>query len=246
MNFKLTTSFNKSLSCNEYFLKLILKSFGIPHLGTRIRFNLISQVLRSYNACCILDAGCGYGFSSLMLSQKGLKVLGVDDDYNRIKLAKKLARHSSVKFIKANLYSLPFKDQSFDTTLCLEVLEHLKNDLTAIKELKRVTKQSGKIIISFPEAKANIVGYEDFGHLRPGYSVEEFLDISKKLGLKIDQFIPYGQSLLGKAALQIDYNLSRTSLFLSSFAFPILYPLIIIDQSLPSKNPWNYIVVLSK
>lgn len=245
MNFKLTTSLNKGLSVNEQFLKFILKSFGVPHLGTRIRFRLISKVLKSYNSCSILDAGCGYGFNSLMLSKKGI-VAGVDQDYTRLKVAKQICQGFNVKLFQADLINLPFPNNKFDLVICFEVLEHIKDDLLGLKELKRVTKQSGKIIISFPEAKANIVGYENFGHLRPGYSVEEFLGISQKLGLKIDQFIPYGQSLLGKAALQIDYNLSRTSLFLSSLLFPILYPLIITDQSLPSKNPWNYIVVLSK
>lgn len=72
--------------------------------------------------------------------------------YNRLKkhynvtLADCKPKNRLVK--KENIGSLSFKDNSFDITLCLEVLEHTHNPVKAITELKRVTKK--QLIISIP------------------------------------------------------------------------------------------------
>lgn len=49
---------------------------------------------------------------------------------------------------KQDAENLTFKDKSFDNVLCMEVLEHTKNPIKAINELKRVTKK--RLIISVP------------------------------------------------------------------------------------------------
>lgn len=245
---KLTTSLDKSLFINQRILHLILKYVGIPHLGSMIRLRLISKILEVQDKNLkILDAGCGYGFITKMLAQKGFLVTGVDNDVNRLKVARKLFQNHEIKFLKAGLSNLPFKDRSFDLVVCLEVLEHIKDDTKALKELKRITKSSGKIIVSFPEANTNKVGYKNFGHVRPGYSVEKFQALAKKMGLKIDQFMPFGLTVIGKLVLVIDYNLAKISPFLSSLMYPLLYPPLVFEQHLPFfSNPWNYVAVLSK
>jgi len=52
--------------------------------------------------------------------------------------------------IVASVYDLPFKDGEFDVVLCMSVIEHLEEPLVVIKEMRRVLKNGGKIIISVP------------------------------------------------------------------------------------------------
>lgn len=62
---------------------------------------------------------------------------------------------------------LPFKAEVFTHTVCSEVLEHLADDRTAIKELARVTELSGHLIITFPHRQFYFGNDDSFvGHVR--------------------------------------------------------------------------------
>lgn len=50
----------------------------------------------------------------------------------------------------ASVYDLPFKDGEFENVLCMSVLEHLEEPRKAIKEMWRVLKPGGRIIVSVP------------------------------------------------------------------------------------------------
>lgn len=91
-----------------------------------------------------LDAGCGSGRFLIPLS-KEMNVVGVD--FSKGLLEK--ARHQvpNAKVCVADLEHLPFKSQTFDTVLCVRVLQHLTNQKNAVNELSRVLKKSGTIII---------------------------------------------------------------------------------------------------
>lgn len=52
--------------------------------------------------------------------------------------------------VVANVYNLPFKEGEFDVVLCMTVLEHLEDPTRAIKEMRRVLKVGGRIIVSVP------------------------------------------------------------------------------------------------
>lgn len=52
--------------------------------------------------------------------------------------------------IKADVYRLPFADDSFDLLICYQVLEHLAEPISAVQELSRVTKHDGKALFQVP------------------------------------------------------------------------------------------------
>lgn len=101
----------------------------------------------------ILDAGCGDGINLLFLKEffkkRKISVELIGCDYNplRISRANKIEK---IKIIKADLTSLPFKDEKFDFILCSHVIEHIENDLIAISELARVLKLDGILTIAVP------------------------------------------------------------------------------------------------
>lgn len=98
------------------------------------RWKFINKLL-DVNSKTLLDIGCREVFSYNKLKDKYEVTLA--DRYPKNKLIK-----------KEDIQNLSFKDKSFDTVLCLEVLEHVPNPIKAIFELKRVTKK--QLIISVP------------------------------------------------------------------------------------------------
>lgn len=52
--------------------------------------------------------------------------------------------------VVASVYDLPFESESFDVVLCLSVLEHVEHPRDGIKEMRRVLKKGGTILVSVP------------------------------------------------------------------------------------------------
>lgn len=97
----------------------------------------------------ILDIGCGDGGDAIIF-QKKYKLDTYANDIFKHENFKKL----TVKFKKAGIYKIPYKDNSFDYIFLHDVLHHidepeqrLKRHLLALKELRRVCKENGVIII---------------------------------------------------------------------------------------------------
>lgn len=100
----------------------------------------------------ILEAGCGVGAQTFLLAKNSpdSQIVSVDISENSIKLAKSLVNNesiSNVEFHVADLFNLPFKDETFDHIFVCFVLEHLKDPVGALESLKRVLKKGGSITV---------------------------------------------------------------------------------------------------
>lgn len=89
----------------------------------------------------ILDVGCGEGFTLKKLEEKkiGKKNEGIDYSKDAIQIGKKIYPH--LNLFEGDVYKLKYPDNSFDMSLCTEVLEHLDDPEKAVKEIMRVTKK---------------------------------------------------------------------------------------------------------
>lgn len=100
----------------------------------------------------VLDAGCGVGYGTAILAQRsGAHVLGVDVA-GAVLDAVRPTMPANVELQQADLYSLPHADASFDTVVCFELIEHVDEPGRVVKELARVLKPDGLLIISTPNA----------------------------------------------------------------------------------------------
>ena len=128
----------------ELALKLKL---GSPML---IEVPYILELIGDVRGKKVLDAGCGGGFYSLWLSEKGAKVLGIDGSKEMIKIAKEKASRKMLgtKFLIGDITDLKIEDDVFDLVLSILVLMDLKKLDKAISELVRVTRNRGHIVIS--------------------------------------------------------------------------------------------------
>jgi len=121
-----------------------------PGFEQRARF--IFEAIEEYKPKKILDAGCGRGFYSHGVAFYPFiqKIQGFDVNDQYLALAKTHCKDKRIKLKKANIYSLPYPDNSFDFIIFSEVLEHLTSEKRALDELKRVLKKDGIIALTIP------------------------------------------------------------------------------------------------
>jgi SAM-dependent methyltransferase len=96
----------------------------------------------------MLEVGCGQGIRTQIISQTFplAKVIGIDRSQEL--LAQALDKQTNnLSFLEADLYHLPFSDESFDFIYARLVFMHLNNPMDALSSLFRVLKKGGKILI---------------------------------------------------------------------------------------------------
>jgi SAM-dependent methyltransferase len=93
----------------------------------------------------LLDLGIGDGFTIRLIKREG-DVSGVDID----PVAVSRARLRGIDAKVGTAYEVPFPDDSFGIVTSIEVLEHLEDPVSAIKEANRVLKQGGILLVTTP------------------------------------------------------------------------------------------------
>ncbi len=98
----------------------------------------------------LLDCGCGPGSITLGLAESLAPgtVTGIDRDASRIEIAEQSASErgtANVRFQTADVLDLPFSDASFDAVFAHAVLQHVREPLRALAEMRRVLKPGGVI-----------------------------------------------------------------------------------------------------
>lgn len=117
----------------------------------------------------VLDVGCGTGELCRIFAEKGFDVWGVDYLAEMVEIARKQTPSRGVEYGVADAYRLPFKDSEFDVVLCLGVFQTVTNPEHAIKELTRVLKPGGTLIVRTLNAEAlSSLFLKDVMRYRPG------------------------------------------------------------------------------
>jgi SAM-dependent methyltransferase len=99
----------------------------------------------------VLEAGCGVGAQTKIIAPKNphSTFISVDLSESSILEARKLINSLNIQNVElkqADIYHLPFKDETFDSVIVCFVLEHLHDPPQALQELKRVLKKNGYLI----------------------------------------------------------------------------------------------------
>lgn len=122
----------------------------------------------------VLDIACGEGYGSNLLAASADHVIGVDIDLPTIKHASIKYKRDNLSFVQGAIEKIPFETESFDLVVSFETLEHTTQHIRTIKELKRVLKPGGLLLISTPDKKAysDIPGYNNPFHKKELYQAE--------------------------------------------------------------------------
>jgi SAM-dependent methyltransferase len=96
----------------------------------------------------VLDVACGTGYGTRLLAKRS-RVTGVDRDERALELARSRA---TGRFINARVPPIPLADASFDFVVCFETVEHIADDLAFVREVARVLRAEGQLLLSTPNA----------------------------------------------------------------------------------------------
>ena len=99
----------------------------------------------------ILDVGCGYGLHSVIFAHFNNDVTGIDVHGQRLPAAKKIAdlfKEYRINIEEGDSSRLRFDDSTFDAAYCNEFVSHVYDLEGTLKEIRRVLKKSGIVIIA--------------------------------------------------------------------------------------------------
>ncbi len=94
----------------------------------------------------VLENGCGVGMYAERLAQPGGKVIGLEYDFARCLTASTRLE----RVINAAGEDLPFPEATFDLVLSHEVIEHVRDDAQAVREMVRVLRPGGRLVLFCP------------------------------------------------------------------------------------------------
>ncbi|MBI4681487.1 MAG: class I SAM-dependent methyltransferase [Nitrospirae bacterium] len=122
---------------------------------SRLRVKHILKILSAMKGKRILDVGCEGGYVSQKLMGTGADVVSFDICFDALKYFRNKTKnsHSESTPLQAFAHAIPLKDESVDAIVCTEVIEHAPYPDAIIKELSRVIRKGGKIILTFPNEK---------------------------------------------------------------------------------------------
>jgi SAM-dependent methyltransferase len=145
----------------------------------------------------ILDIGCGAGAHLLFVAQRVISAVGIDYNWQILRAARQLQRDddiSNVLFLVASAETtLPFRNASFDKVLVLDVIEHLNHRVELLREVKRILRPDGLLLLSAPNREnswkqrlksAGLPYYADPDH-KIEYTLPELLAELSAAGFKV-------------------------------------------------------------
>jgi len=199
-----------------------------------------------------LEVGCSYGTYSFALAaiNSSNQLVSIDineDSLNVAKGIKESLKTENISFICEDILNSGFPDVSFDVVVMGEVLEHITDDMRAIREINRILRRGGSFVISVPyseiveehttpvEAFRHKSGenltddslFRGCYHVRSGYNEERITSLLENNGFNVVNIskVCLPKILLGK-------TLSGA---ISVFFFPLIYPISFIT-TLFSRN----------
>jgi SAM-dependent methyltransferase len=148
----------------------------------------------------VLDAACGEGYGSWLLSGAAAEVIGVDVDRAAIDHAVQRYRaQPNLRYVQASCVSLPLAPQSVDLIVSFETIEHLEGQEAMLAEFRRVLAPGGALIISSPN---KVIYSEETGYSNK-FHVRELTrdELAAMLGSRFPQQAWYGQRVLAQSLL---------------------------------------------
>jgi SAM-dependent methyltransferase len=152
-------------------------------VGRRWLFSRELQMLGAKPGSHILDAGTSTGTNLRMLQDQGYQ------NYKGLDLSSEAVRYCTLKGLgevrKGDVCQMPFESESFDFVLATDILEHVENDIAALKEINRVLKPGGSALITVP-AFPSLWGLQDeVAHHKRRYRLGPLLDRTCQSGFVV-------------------------------------------------------------
>lgn len=161
------------------------KFFGPTSRHTR---RLVLQMIKGLSFSSLLDAGCGVGTLLMDIKKRypNIELCGVE--YAPVAISAAIKNNPGIKIRQLDLIKQSL-NKTFDLVLCIEVLEHILDDISALKNLRKMTGKYFLLVVPtgplFEQEKIGV------GHVH-GYSKKEILSQLESVGFKVEKKMSWG------------------------------------------------------
>jgi SAM-dependent methyltransferase len=176
------------------FERLYARVLGAPANGLRIRLRRVLPATEgAYRS--ILDAGCGGGVFTMELAKQHphATVIGLELEPELVERDAAVAQAAALTncaFRQGDVTQLPF-DGEFDLVVSVDNLEHVDDDVTAMRGLLRSLRPGGRLVVHVPGYErrwlmfGRRVNFDVPGHVRPGYRADELVEKLERAGFTL-------------------------------------------------------------
>lgn len=185
-------------------LRLAARSAVYPGLDLHTRNRAVLCRFWRTGPRDVLDAGSGNGYFSWLAYRTGANVTALNFDAEQVGKAREFflsyrgADPARLRFEHANLYGLRAETRQFDEIICYEVLEHLRRDDEVVAQFARLLRPGGVLHICCPNRlhprhQAEVLDEDEAGgHVRAGYTAEDYRALLEPAGLQIERIVGIG------------------------------------------------------
>jgi SAM-dependent methyltransferase len=167
-------------------------AFEPTFVGPRHRLReslLLRLMLSSDPGREVVNVGAGQGTMSELLERRGFRVTSVDPSPEALPLLEARCRGPVVA---APAESLPFPDATFDAAVLGEVLEHLDDDVSGLREVTRVLRDGAVVAVSVPRNPTWFGPSDEWAGHRRRYTRAALLDLCAEAELAVERLRPWG------------------------------------------------------
>lgn len=151
----------------------------------RIIAGLVEEICRNFKGRRphILDVGCGTGANLILLSQFG-DVEGVDVSPDALDFC----RQRGLKNVRLGAAEqLPYEEGAFDLVTTFDVVEHMDDDVAGLREMRRVLKPDGRILIFVPTFMFLWGVQDDVSNHRRRYRLPQLRQAVEAAGFEVER-----------------------------------------------------------
>jgi SAM-dependent methyltransferase len=214
---------------------------GAPANGLRIRLRRVLPATDGRHQA-ILDAGCGSAVFSFELARRHPEatVVGVDTDADLVARAQEIAGRAGLRncsFQQGDVTALGFNG-AFDLALSVDNLEHVVDDVGAMRTLWQALRPGGTLVVHVPGYERRWlllrrrVNFDVPGHVRPGYRADELVSKLGAAGFEVSTH-SYTYGMLETFTNNVSYLITgadQRNKLLYAAVFPVLLVVSYLGQ----------------
>jgi len=237
--------FNRSAFLRKIFYRLLdLLLLRAWHIHKELRLTPNPSPKERGTPFTILDAGAGFGQYSFWMQRhfKNCTIHAVDVKEEQVADCNSFFRRigaDNVRFEVADLTAFK-KENNFDLVLCVDVMEHIEQDVLVLKNFCASLKPGGTLLISTPSDKGGSDVHDGSSesfieeHVRNGYNVGEMRNKLKEAGFSSSE-IKYSYGVPGEISWKFSMKypillagVSKIFLLILPFYYLVVYPFAFI------------------
>ncbi|MCC6408279.1 MAG: class I SAM-dependent methyltransferase [Planctomycetes bacterium] len=150
----------------------------------RVYLELVARALGDARPARTLDQGCGVGGFLEGLSALSERVVGFEHDREA---AAHCRDRGFARIARSSAERIPARDRSFDLVCLFDVLEHLDDDLAALREAERVLAPGGRCVASVPAFQFLYANNDRVAEHRRRYTRGELVERFRAAGFEIER-----------------------------------------------------------